>query len=397
MPTDPDEILRLERADRLAAGGNVATAAAGEPTPPPGPYTYKAATVTPRAVEWLWPGRIPLGKLTTFAGLGGLGKTFTLCDIAARVSIGALWPDLQQGPMATKGQVLFISGEDDPDDTLVPRMLELGANLDKIHFMRTERQDRFLLSDVPTLEKCLEEMGDGVRLVAIDPPTAFLGGVDDHKNAELRGILSPLKSWATARKLALIFNTHFTKGTGATKVEAMARVMGSVAWVNAVRAAHAFCRDPDDPDKYIFASMKMNLCKRPASLAYAIKITHAGLAKIDWLGEVNVSADDAASGVARPRRTAAVAWLTERFQEKAEWRTKVLIAAAAQEGISRSALFEAKEVLRVPRSKKVTETNGDEHFIWCAPENFRLGGFRETGEILPQGHGQQQFVQFQSN
>src|SRR5262249_53282377 len=157
--------------------------------------------VVPRKVEWLWPGRIPQGKLTTFAGTTGVGKTFVLCDIAARVSAALEWPHCG-GRRAAQGQVLFMSGEDDPDDTLVPRLIECGADLTKICFLNTGAQDRFTLADLGTLDRALKQIGDGVRLVIVDPPTAFLGGVNDHKNAELRGLLSPLKSWAARNKVA---------------------------------------------------------------------------------------------------------------------------------------------------------------------------------------------------
>ena len=47
----------------------------------------------PAPVEWLWPGRIPLGRLTLLAGESRVGKSLVALDIAARVSRGAPWPD----------------------------------------------------------------------------------------------------------------------------------------------------------------------------------------------------------------------------------------------------------------------------------------------------------------
>ncbi len=72
-----------------SAGGQAKAADAKTPTK----LLIRASSVETRAVEWLWPGRVPLGKMTTFAGLGGLGKTFVLCDITARVTTGTAWPD----------------------------------------------------------------------------------------------------------------------------------------------------------------------------------------------------------------------------------------------------------------------------------------------------------------
>lgn len=336
--------------------------------PPDESIILWASEVKTRPVEWLWPGRIPLGKLTTFAGVGGLGKTFVLCDITARVTKGLEWPDAS-GECATPGRVLFISGEDEPDDTLVPRMIEMGADLSKVAFLKTEVADRFTMADLATLEKALDHMGQEVRLVVIDPPTAYLGGVDDHNNAELRALLSPLKSWSAKHRLALIFNTHVNKGSG-VKVEAMMRVMGSVAWVNAVRAAHMFARDPDDRDRRLFCGMKNNLGPEKRGLAYRLEAA-GDLAKVQWLGEVDTTADEAVNQTKnKGRGIVASDWLIERFREKREWDSKILFDTAAQEGISRSAIFEAKRTLGLPKARKQTLENGDISWQWWVPEDW---------------------------
>ena len=43
--------------------------------------------------SWLWPRRIPARALTLLAGDVGSGKSFLACDLAARISRGAPWPD----------------------------------------------------------------------------------------------------------------------------------------------------------------------------------------------------------------------------------------------------------------------------------------------------------------
>ncbi len=326
----------------------------------------RASAIVPRRVEWLWPGRVPLGKLTTFAGVGGLGKTFVLCDMTARISRGLPWPD---GEHAEPGQVLFISGEDDADDTLVPRLIELGADLTKVCFLATAIQDRFTLADLKTLETALEQMGPGVRFVAIDPPTAYLGGVDDHKNSELRALLAPLKSWASKRRLAVIFNTHVNKQQG-SKVEAMMRVMGSVAWVNAVRAAHMFARDPENLERRLFIGMKMNLAKERKGLAYRILPTET-LAKVEWLGEVDTTADEAMSHVHKRERVA-TEWLIGKFRERLEWPSEDLFAAARNDGLSRNAVFEAKSALNLPRARRQVNERGDVLYIWWVLPDWPL-------------------------
>lgn len=326
---------------------------------------YRASGVTPRKVEWLWPWRIPEGKLTTFAGQGGLGKTFALLDIAARVSQGLDWPDTK-GECCEQGQVLFISGEDEPDDTLVPRLIELGADLEQVVFLKSELQDRFTLRDLDVLDEALRQAGGRVRFVAIDPPTAFLDGVDDHKNAELRQLLSPLKSWAARWRTAMVFNTHISKPQG-TRVEAMMRVMGSVAWVNAVRAAHMFAKDPQDPARRLFIPMKNNLGPERKGLAYRIKVS-GDLATIDWQGEVDTTADEAINrGQGEGRKVEAADLLRQLFEGKRELASKVVWDAAKEAKVSSNALKEAQKALKI---RAVKRSVGDQPmWFWVWPQD----------------------------
>jgi putative DNA primase/helicase len=360
-PPEKEQVVKVRRAAPVIEDRTDAKVKPGEQ------IIYRASSVKPRKVEWLWPARIPLGKLTTFAGVGGLGKTFTLCDIASRVTNGGPLPD-DHTRHFERGQVLFVSGEDDPEDTLVPRLIEMGADLNAVIFLKTAVQDAFTLHDLKTLDLAVHQAG-GVRMVVIDPPTSYLGGVDDHKNAELRQLLSPLASWTARQRLATIMNTHVNKGQG--KVEALMRVMGSVAWVNAVRAAHLFARDPDDHTRRVFVPMKNNLGKERRGLAYRIVET-AELARVEWLGEVDTTADEAASSQPKRgrREIQAAEWLTERFREQLEWPSDRLFQAAREAGVSRSAIFEAKETLSLPKARKTIGQDGDACWVWWVPSDW---------------------------
>jgi putative DNA primase/helicase len=342
-----------------------------------------ASEITPKKVEWLWPGRVPLKKMTTFAGRGKLGKTFVLLDIAARVSVGGEIPG-RDGECFEPGQVLFISGEDEPDDTLVPRLIEMGADLGRIAFLVTEALDKFTLADLPAMDAAVDQLGAGTRLVVIDPPTAYLGGVDDHNNADLRGLLSPLKSWSARRMVSLIFNTHVNKASGQS-VEAMARVMGSVAWVNAVRSAHLFAPDPDDHSRRLFVPMGQNVGKEDKGLAYRIVETET-LAKVEWLGTVDTTADEA-MGKAKgpPRRIVASQWLVDQFRKKREWLSDDLFHAAKAEGISRDAIFEAKRILALPRAKRDVLEDGSINYVWHVPPGWQppaIGDRRDDTTVV---------------
>lgn len=342
---------------------------ASNPGVAPGtPLIVWASSIKPKKVEWLWPRRIPLGKMTTFAGNGGLGKTFVLCDIAARVSTGAEWPYCG-GECAEQGKTLFISGEDDADDTIVPRLMECGADLSRIAFLSPEAEDNFTLAALDLLTRVMDQMRD-VRLVAIDPPTSYLDGVDDHRNSELRSLLTPLKRWCADQKVAVILNNHVNKSIG-KDVEAASRVMGSVAWVNAVRAAHMFIRDEDDNDKVHFAPIKINVGKFPMALTYQIMPTKDDLARVEWVGESDQNADEVLGNKKKTRGASAVDWLTGLFGMQREWRSDDLRAMAKEVGVTKYALFESPEVKALPidRRKRCT-ADGEHYWVWRAREGW---------------------------
>jgi AAA domain len=331
---------------------------------PPKLSVIPASDIVCTPVEFLWPGRIPLGMITTLAGPGGVGKTFLLCDMAARISSGLEWPD-RQGECAPLGQVLFVSGEDDPGKTLVPRMREQGADLHKIWFLTAEEMLKFNLAG-PVFKACADrevaDMGGSCSLIIIDPPSSFLAGIDENSNAEVRGILTPMKEWAEHNNCSIIFNTHVNKGKG-KKVDVQERVMSSVAWVNGPRSSHMVTEDPDSPDVKLFMPLKYNIEKKPKGLSFRIVPTET-FAKLEWLGEVDIDADTAVNGHddnykenGESRQGKVENWLIGRFKEKQEWTTTELMDRLREDlNMEMNATFDrAKKEVQI-KSRKVGRT-----------------------------------------
>lgn len=338
-----------------------------EPLPPGTRLTVRANEIVPKKVRWLWQNRVPIGFITLFAGRTGLGKSFVTCDFAARVTQGE---DLPDGPSGVGGEcrnVLFIS-EDPYEYVLAPRLLELGADMGRISFLTWEAMTRYTLSDTEFLERAWREADEPV-LIAIDPPTNFIRGADEHKNSEVRDILMHLVLWIASKDAACVLITHVNKAQG-KGVDALSRVIGSVAWTTVVRIVHLFAQDPDDPERRLFCPDKTNLGVKGETLAYSVRKTDT-LATIDWHGTVDLTSDQALSGEKRkPRRIVASDWLTERFRERLEWPSNDLFRAALQEGLSRDAVFEGKKVLNLPRARKEIQPNGDICWIWWVPPDW---------------------------
>jgi putative DNA primase/helicase len=93
------------------------------------------ADVTPVSIEWLWQNRIAIGKVSVLARNGGIGKSTILCDWAARITTGDVWPD--GAAACPAGSVIILASEDDLGDTLAPRLMAAGADLARIHVVRS--------------------------------------------------------------------------------------------------------------------------------------------------------------------------------------------------------------------------------------------------------------------
>lgn len=129
------------------------------------------------------------------AGSPGTGKTTLAMSMVATVTTGGKWPD---GSTCERGSAVVWSGEDDPKDTLVPRLLASNADLSRVHFVvdaigpdgpRPFDPAR----DMPLLQSQVERLGD-VRLIVVAPIVSAVAG-DSHKNAEVRRGLQAVRTF----------------------------------------------------------------------------------------------------------------------------------------------------------------------------------------------------------
>jgi hypothetical protein len=262
-----------------------------------------AADVVARPVDWLWPGRIPIGKVTLLVGDPGLGKSLIALDVIARVTRGAPWPDLivESREQRVQGQssgsrpstldsrpssAILLSAEDDIADTIRPRLDAHRADCDRIFTVASLdhlRQDFNLLqSAINRTPEC--------RLVVIDPINAYIGPADSNFHTVVHRVLAPLARLASAKRLAVLAIAHLRKLDGA----AIHRAAGSIGFVAAARSVLAVCRDPTQPGRQLLVPLKSNLSAEARPLAFTIQ-HHAQFKApvVRWQSNVAITREEA--------------------------------------------------------------------------------------------------------
>ena len=326
------------------------------------------ADVESQPISWLWEGRIARGRMSLLVGMPGIGKSFLTTDMAARVSTGTPWPDRHP---CERGSVLFVTAEDDPRDTIKPRLDAARADSRRVQLLagviysdgKDESERMFDLKSVDILDQTLAAMSD-CRLVIIDPIGSFLGGgTDSHRDNEVRSVLAPVAQIAERYGVAMLVVAHRRKATS-TSADDMA--IGSRAFTGLARSVWHLSKDNDNDERRLFLPGKNNLAKRQAGLAFTI----AGEpASIRWEKDpVDMSADEALQGESNGDSAVAeaVKWLREALDDGAV-EGKQLRKDARADGIAERTLERAKKVLKVE--------NGPDGFggpwKWKLPESAK--------------------------
>lgn len=259
--------------------------------------TVNLGDVAPERVDWLWPGRIPRGKLTLLDGDPGTGKSTLLVDLAARCSTGGPMPD--GTPTDDVSAVVIMSAEDGLADTIVPRLLAAGGDPSMVTAVTeveydTETGSRAsrppsLPDDVALLQQRVLELG--ARLVIVDVLNAYLSSrVNGHNDQAVRGALVPLARMAEQTGAAVVLVRHLNKGAG---MKAIYRGGGSIGIAGAARVALLVADDPTDDTRQVLAVAKSNLAAKSPSLAYRIVGDEShNASRLEWLGHAEHTADD---------------------------------------------------------------------------------------------------------
>jgi hypothetical protein len=306
-----------------------------------------ASQLAPRQIDWLWPGRLALGKLVLLDGDPGLGKSLIALDLCARLSRGLPFPNGAGGGAPTNS--LILNGEDDEEDTVIPRLAALGADLDRV-FVARQGLDAYGAVSFPSHIRQLDEaLADTrARLLVIDPIMAFLDpGILSGSDQSIRRALYPLACLAVKHCCVAKMIRHLNKSPSG---HALYRGAGSIAFVAACRSAWLVARDPHDPGRCVLAENKNNLAPPQPSLSYAVTGTEGATPTLSWLGACPWTANELVATVksatkGSPREQACDFLLD--FLSKGPRTSREVWTASQEHRLAKRTLDRAKEDLDI--------------------------------------------------
>ena len=261
-----------------------------EPSKPETVKIIRMSDVELTPVDWLWKPYLPFGKLSVLQGNPGEGKTYFAMHLAAACTNGKLLPNMEH---MEPFNVIYQTAEDGLGDTVKPRLIEAGADLDRV-LVIDDSEVQLTLSD-ERIEKAIVE--NNARLVIIDPIQAYLGAdVDMNRANEVRPIFMRLGQVAQRTGCAILLIGHLNKAAG---MQSLQRGLGSIDIAAAVRSVLFIGKLKHDPTMRILTHEKSSLAPPGVSLAFSL----GNEGGFRWVGEYDITADEMLSGIEPQRET----------------------------------------------------------------------------------------------
>jgi putative DNA primase/helicase len=319
-----------------------------------------------KPINWLWPGKMAIGHITTMNGDPGTKKSFISLDIAARISTGRAMPDGTPNPFPPSS-VLVLTREDGLEDTVKPRFLAAGGNptkLDSVAIGDSQETAVFKLEE--SLHELEEIMQPDTRVIIFDPLIDFIKAQQNHE-AEVRDVLTKLKQFAERRELSIIGINHLNKKSD---LDAIHRTMGAKGFIGVARMN--FLVGKDEGGNLHLCSLKNNLWADDGSLTFKLEDSvvtdgHIILNKVGrvvWTGKGQLTADELSAPKGKTAQNRAQDWLKGYMLPVGEKKpAKDIYEAGMREGFSEDQLKRTlQKIAKHERTKEVPSTT-----VWWLP------------------------------
>ncbi|MEN3004517.1 AAA family ATPase [Dehalobacterium formicoaceticum] len=300
-------------------------------------------------IDWLWYPYIPYGKITVIQGDPGDGKTTCVLAIAAALTTGAALPESKAA--AEPMSVIFQTAEDGLGDTVKPRLVQSGADCERV-IVIDESEKELSLSDI-RIEQAITLTG--AKLFILDPLQAYIGAdVDMHRANEIRPVLKRISAVAEKTGCAVVVIGHLNKGANKSQY----RGLGSIDIQAAARSVLTVGRIKGKPYTRAIVQGKNNLAPEGAAIGFELDPATG----FRWIGTLPVTIDELLSGIMPERDSTydrAVDFLKAELAD-GEKAAAFLFEKAASKEIQERTLRSAKQALAIPSFKR------DKKWFWGA-------------------------------
>jgi len=300
----------------------------------------KMSDIEAQEIEWLWYPYIAYGKLAIVQGDPGDGKTTLILNLAAKLTKGEGLDENMKvmGPM----NVIYQTAEDGLADTVKPRLLQAGADCEKVLVIDESEKSLSMLDE--RIEEAL--IKTGARVLILDPIQAYLGsGTDMNRANEVRNMTKRLAALAEKYKCAIILIGHMNKAAGN---KAAYRGMGSIDFYAVARSVLLVGRVEGEPNIRAMVQIKNNLAE--FGHAKAFRLSEEGFR---WLGDYEITADEVLGGYAPKinKLEQAKDLLRELSKELEKVESNSIYDMAKEQNISKRTLENAKREMGI-RAKR---------------------------------------------
>ena len=328
------------------------------------------STVTARKIDFLWEPYFARGFVTLVTGDPGVGKSTFTNQLAAVISRGDRFWD---GSNSSIGNCLLFSVEDPWEEVLLPRLVRLGADCNRV--IAYPEAIGFDNEGIELVKRLIQFHRPVV--VVFDPLVVFIGGETDTSRAnEVRAKMHLLTKLADTEKIAIIVVRHMRKSSGDSKLIYSGH--GSIDFVASARSELMLLKDPEDGNRRLLGHTKSNL--GPPGKTLVLQMTSSGLVldSIDDRPLEQIVGESATSGFANEEasqlsegKEIILAALMHGPQTKEN-----LVKEAKSAGVSRSTITRC--IKKFAKSERITFTGSrNSGGIWLVCTELQAIALRE--------------------
>ena len=294
--------------------------------------------------DWLWYPYLARREMTILEGDPGVGKSWLIHSIAAKLASGKAHTLPSPKPKKHKPlMVVFFDGENPSGVVMKPRLIANGCTrMDKIY---QEEQPLNMLDEghITAINERLAELKPD--LVIFDTLSKYLGETDPNNTVSVAQALQQFVGLARRLNAAVCVVRHMNKG----KEKALYRGQGSITFTGTARVCISVGWSDQSADERLFAVNKINVAKMPPARAYSLRDIGDDMAVLEFGEErKDLSADDIISlqKFKSEVDTSVDEWL-EHELESGETNSAKIIEAGSRRGYNESNVMAAARRLKV--------------------------------------------------